>query len=118
MVGRRNRTFVFDHNKDKPHASETNGKPKDNDLESGPVMSNGNGKKPDLFKFKDIADTAIEDRRKEELKKQLLDGLSQVDLERFRKSDQDVCTSCSLSTAGHALADLDRQSSKRSRTKR
>lgn len=92
MVGRRNRSFYAEGGKS--NGTGSNGNPNkqqdNNDLERGPAPANGNGNKPRIFKFKDVAHTALEDSRREELKKQLLFGLEQVDLERFRKSDQDL----------------------------
>lgn len=90
MVGKRNRSF-YSEGKAKKTTGRSNGTPpQDRDVESGPVSSSGGNNKPKLFKFRDIANTALEDSRREELKQQLLFGLEQVDIERFRKSEKDV----------------------------
>lgn len=86
MVGKRSRNFFHEAGKT---TGRTNGTERNGDLERGPMASGGNSK-PRVFRFKDVANTALENSRREELKKQLLFGLEQVDLERFRKTDQDV----------------------------
>jgi len=66
------------------------------DLESGlHSIANGNerqsGKpRPKLWRFKDAANTALEDKRREELKKTLLHGINRNGLENFRKSDEEL----------------------------
>lgn len=67
-----------------------------NDREDGPTQDNkkdvetgGMGRKR-LFRFRDIANTAMEDRRREELKRQLLEGVDREGLEKYRKSDDEV----------------------------
>ena len=95
MVGKRNRS-THSANAQTTGRSNGNAPQNNNDLESGPVTSSGNGNKPKLFKFRDIAHTALEDSRREELKNQLLFGLKEVDIERFRKSDKDVRLTCIL----------------------
>lgn len=83
--------FGKDHS---PHASRNgNG---NGDLESG-MLGNGNGNghahpvdKPKLFRFRDAANTALEDKRREDLKRQLLHGIDRRNLEQFRKSDEEV----------------------------
>lgn len=57
------------------------------DIESG---LNGARNKPKIFRFQDAARTAILDSRREELKKKLLQGVDDVDLERYRKSDDQL----------------------------
>lgn len=99
MVGKRNLSY---HSQSE-QAPKTGGHAQQNgnggaDLESGPAPANGGNGPPKLFKFRDIANTALEDHRREELKQQLLFGLKQVDLERFRKSEQDVCSVAVLSS--------------------
>ncbi|KAK1809687.1 hypothetical protein LTR12_015943 [Friedmanniomyces endolithicus] len=54
-------------------------------------QQNGNAKpKPKLWSFKDAANTALEDARREELKKALLHGINRDELEQFRKSDEEL----------------------------
>ncbi|KAJ9630717.1 hypothetical protein H2203_001241 [Taxawa tesnikishii (nom. ined.)] len=67
-----------------------------NDREDGPTQDNkkdvetgGMGRKR-LFRFRDIANTAMEDRRREELKRQLLEGVDREGLEKYRKSDDEL----------------------------
>ena len=65
------------------------------DLESGghdgSTNGNANGNRkamPNLWRFKDAVNTAMEDKRREELKKALLAGV--VSLEGYRKSDEEL----------------------------
>lgn len=74
------------------------------DLESGVSTGNANGDarrrpelmngasrpKPRLWRFKDAANTVMEDRRREELKNAILHGIHRDQLEKFRKSDEDL----------------------------
>ncbi|KXL45449.1 MAG: hypothetical protein FE78DRAFT_70933 [Acidomyces sp. 'richmondensis'] len=46
--------------------------------------------RPKLWRFKDAANTALEDKRREELKKALLHGINRDQLEKFRKSDEEL----------------------------
>lgn len=104
MVGRRNRSFYAEGGKNNGTGSngDPNTKRNNDDLENGPAPANGNGNKPRIFKFKDVAHTALEDSRREELKKQLLFGLEQVDLEKFRKSEEDVGVTFTFRYRTHA----------------
>lgn len=53
--------------------------------------SNGDARpRPRLWKFKDAASTAVEDRRRDELKKALLNDIDRDGLEKFRKSDEEL----------------------------
>lgn len=80
--------------------NQSNGRPKksDEDLESGRNdESNGHSKqngdarkRPDIFRFKDAASTAVDDERREELKNTLLKGIDRDELEQFRKSDDEL----------------------------
>lgn len=84
----------------RPFSSRSN----NGDLESGNAGyddSNGNGNgdahsngdarpKPNLWRFKDAARTALEDKRREELKKTILNNIHRDDLEQFRKSDDEL----------------------------
>lgn len=75
------------------------------DIEAGmgSVRSNGDAKprpqlnghsngrtKPNVWRFKDAANTVLEDRRREELKHAILHGINQDDLENFRKSEEEL----------------------------
>jgi cation diffusion facilitator family transporter len=68
------------------------------DLESGgnglPKRdANGNGDarpRPNIWRFKDAAETALEDKRREELKKKLLQSIDRNALEKHRMSDEDL----------------------------
>ncbi|KAH9845224.1 metal tolerance protein 11-like [Teratosphaeria destructans] len=72
----------------------------DDDIESGIQHATGNGfangngnarPRPELWRFKDAARTALHDKRREELKKALLEGMQDRDaLERYRKSDEEL----------------------------
>ena len=64
------------------------------DLERG-IQPHGNGlhkrrPRPRVFKFHDAAKTALEEKRREELKKALLHGIDRKGLEKYRKSDGDL----------------------------
>ncbi|KAK3066077.1 hypothetical protein LTR53_017710, partial [Teratosphaeriaceae sp. CCFEE 6253] len=68
------------------------------DLESGlhevgNENGNGNGNakpRPKIWSFKDAAGTALEDKRRDDLKKALLHGINKDELESFRKSDDEL----------------------------
>lgn len=64
------------------------------DLERGPNGyhgANGNARpRPNVWRFKDAVHTAVEDARREELKKALLSGVDRDALEKFRKSDEQL----------------------------
>lgn len=70
------------------------------DLESGlHEYANGNGTangdarpRPKIWRFKDAATTALEDRRREQLKEALLENVDREGLEKFRKSDEELKT--------------------------
>lgn len=47
-------------------------------------------RKPDLWRFKDAANTVPEDRRREELKQSILHGINRDELENFRKSEEEL----------------------------
>ena len=53
--------------------------------------ANGDAKpRPRIWRFKDAANTALEDSRREELKNSLLSGVDRDGLEKFRKSDEEL----------------------------
>lgn len=62
------------------------------DLENGRQEGqNGNARpRPALWRFKDAANTAMEDQRREDMKKALLTGIDRSGLEKFRKSDEEL----------------------------
>ncbi|KAK4505047.1 hypothetical protein PRZ48_003010 [Zasmidium cellare] len=97
MVGKRAITFddrTKDENNRRPWSSGTGR----SDLESGNYDGanghhgqNGNARpRPDVWRFKDAAKTALEDKRREELKKTLLEGVDREELEKFRKSEEEL----------------------------
>ncbi|KAI5367654.1 putative cation efflux protein [Septoria linicola] len=58
---------------------------------SRPDLSNGvRGPKPGIWRFKDAARTALEDKRREDLKNKLLTQINHDELEQFRKSDEEL----------------------------
>lgn len=64
-----------------------------NDLESGNANGDTNGgirKKPGVWRFKDAARTALEDKRREELKKAICTRFEYEELEKYRKSDEEL----------------------------
>ncbi|RYP20846.1 hypothetical protein DL765_002580 [Monosporascus sp. GIB2] len=66
------------------------------DLERGLSINRYHGKiaharpRPRIFKFQDVATTALEDKRREDLKKTLLYGIDPKGLEKYRKSKEDL----------------------------
>lgn len=53
--------------------------------------TNGDAKpRPNLWRFRDAARTALEDRRRDELKQTLLNDIGRDELEKFRKSDDEL----------------------------
>lgn len=62
-----------------------------NDAANGDAGANGDAKpRPRIWRFKDAANTALEDKRREDLKKALLTGIDRDGLEKFRKSDEEL----------------------------
>ncbi|KAK4548341.1 hypothetical protein LTR36_010211 [Oleoguttula mirabilis] len=69
------------------HANSANGYADGNEYDNG----NGDAKpRPRIFSFKDVANTALEDKRRDDLKKALLEGINRDGLENFRKSDEEL----------------------------
>lgn len=67
--------------------SKDEGKPARNgDLESGIVRQ----RKDPRNRFRDIVGSVIQDGRREQMKKKLLDGLKTDDVEKFRKSQEEL----------------------------
>lgn len=61
------------------------------DLESQQLLANGNSKpRPKIFKFSDNASTGKQDKRRDNLKQQLLQNIDRDALEKFRKSDEEL----------------------------
>ncbi|KAK5136482.1 hypothetical protein LTR08_003127 [Meristemomyces frigidus] len=66
-----------------------NGYANGNDDQDGQL--NGDAKpRARIFNFKELATTALEDQRREDLKKALLEGIDRNQLEKFRKSDDEL----------------------------
>lgn len=77
------------------HRSPKKQRPQDgHDLERGTSYPNGDGssrrQRPRISQFQDIARTALEDKRRDDLKKALLHGIDRHGLEKFRKSEADL----------------------------
>nr|OQO26190.1 hypothetical protein B0A51_08302 [Rachicladosporium sp. CCFEE 5018] len=98
MVGRSNLTkdnrkqsFLDD---DRPSSPTAQKKTQPDDVESrGSARSNGNGNakpRPDVWRFKDAANHALADKRRDDLKKALVEGIDRQELEKFRKSDDEL----------------------------
>ncbi|GAB7340565.1 hypothetical protein MBLNU457_6979t1 [Dothideomycetes sp. NU457] len=90
MVGRRNRTFFPPSTDRQPGDKAQNG---NGDLESGHLgdsNNNNRGLRPAIFRFQDAANTAVGGQRREELKQKLLHGIDHDELEKFRKSDEEL----------------------------
>lgn len=70
------------------------GKHHNDDIESqsrSKNQQNGDERpRPNMFRFRDAANTALEDRRRETLKKSLLEGVNREEFEGFRKSDEEL----------------------------
>ncbi|KAJ8608998.1 hypothetical protein MRB53_039357 [Persea americana] len=103
MVGKRqqfNDYGSFNATSHRPSHGQINGVSRaaasNGDVEHGPSdndkqQANGNARpKPSLFRFRDAADTKVQDERREELKKALLSGIDRNELEKFRKSDDEL----------------------------
>ncbi|GAB7365030.1 hypothetical protein MBLNU230_g5811t1 [Neophaeotheca triangularis] len=61
------------------------------DIESQQLLSNGNAKpRPKIFAFTDAAQNGKQDKRRDELKKSLLQNIDRDALEKFRKSDEEL----------------------------
>ncbi|KAF2722091.1 cation efflux family protein [Polychaeton citri CBS 116435] len=60
------------------------------DVERGYDPARSGRPRPNLFRFRDAAKTALEDARRDELKKTLLTGIDRNALEKFRKSDEEL----------------------------
>jgi divalent metal cation (Fe/Co/Zn/Cd) transporter len=65
------------------------------DLETGANGAhegqNGDARaRPQIWRFKDAAMTALEDKRRDDLKQQILQGVDREGLEKFRKSDDEL----------------------------
>ena len=54
------------------------------------MMDSGAARKPGIWRFKDAARTALEDKRREDLKNKLLTQINHDELEEFRKSDEEL----------------------------
>ncbi|TKA61666.1 hypothetical protein B0A55_11266, partial [Friedmanniomyces simplex] len=104
MVGRREFARVSSRDAQGQEQTNVNSYDRPNssgDLESGlHEYANGNGNtnqhngnakpRPKIWSFKDAATTALEDKRREDLKKALLHGINRDELEQFRKSDDEL----------------------------
>ena len=62
----------------------------DKKLRNGDQSQQSYGRRPRVFKFQEVAMTALEDARREQLKKDLLKGIDREALEKFRKSDDEL----------------------------
>ncbi|KAF4554027.1 Hypothetical protein D9617_5g069030 [Elsinoe fawcettii] len=95
MVGQRHsqlRSALNERSKSgKSQRTKSNANGDDRDLERGNNGSPQNLRsRPNLFRFKDAAHTALEDSRREALKKDLLQWVDQEDLKKYRKSDEEL----------------------------
>lgn len=106
MVGKRALPGPLGERKQSNSATSWNSRRRQEDLESGGGGgnqyrntngtasgndANGNARpRPELWRFRDAAKTALEDKRREELKKELLQGVKRNELEKFRKSDDEL----------------------------
>jgi cation diffusion facilitator family transporter len=97
MVGKRWTSYTNDYDQ----SSDQSPRSRREDLEHGrhytSANGNSNGKangdarpRPRVWRFKDAAVTALEDHRREQLKKELLVGVDREALEKFRKSDDEL----------------------------
>ncbi|KAM0713506.1 hypothetical protein Q7P37_010468 [Cladosporium fusiforme] len=60
------------------------------DARPRPDLNGASRPKPNVWRFKDAANTVLEDRRREELKETILHGIDLDQLEEFRKSDEEL----------------------------
>lgn len=96
MVGKRG-LFARENTSESTSRPASGGRPlsSNGDLERGHEGTNGAAKgnarpRPNVWRFKDAVHTAVEDARREELKKALLSGVDRDSLEKFRKSDEQL----------------------------
>lgn len=61
-----------------------------NNARPRPNILDGKAPKPGIWRFRDAARTALEDERREDLKNKLLTHINHDELERFRKSDEEL----------------------------
>lgn len=61
-----------------------------NNARPRPKILDGKAPKPGIWRFRDAARTALEDERREDLKNKLLTHINHDELERFRKSDEEL----------------------------
>ena len=98
MVGKRDLARGLSAFSAKDQLTNSNPRPVSSrsDLESGldsnvDGTANGNAKpRPRIWRFKDAVNTALEDKRREDLKKELLSPVDRHSLEKFRKSDEEL----------------------------
>jgi hypothetical protein len=86
MVGKR--TWATANDAAHENGSANHRKPK-RKLKDSPGPRN---EQPRLFQFTDAADLALEEQRRDELKDRLLKAVDRENLEKFRKSDDEVHT--------------------------
>jgi cation diffusion facilitator family transporter len=97
MVGKRWTSYTNDYDQ----SSAQSPRSRREDLEHGRYYTSANGNsnggangdarpRPRVWRFKDAAVTALEDHRREKLKKELLVGVDREALEKFRKSDDEL----------------------------
>lgn len=78
MVGKRSLTGTTD---EEPHYE--NG-----DIETGSQRPKNHARR--FKRFKDVVDTAVADRKRQEIKAALMKGVNPDGLEKYRKSDEEV----------------------------
>nr|POE92993.1 metal tolerance protein 3 [Quercus suber] len=94
MVGKRE-IFRASSNQGKGGRRRQDDDTSKDDIESG-IRGNGTGSngdakpRPRIWRFKDAANTVMEDRRRDQLKSALLEGIDREQLEKFRKSDDEL----------------------------
>lgn len=91
MVGKRHSSSLNSNSRSKSNSSSVH---KSNgyaaDLESGRHTIKPPGDRPNLFRFRDAANTVVGDARREELKSLLIKGIDRDSLEKFRVSDDQL----------------------------
>lgn len=76
---------------DETYHDEVNGNANgNNNARPRPKILDGKAPKPGIWRFRDAARTALEDERREDLKNKLLTHINHDELERFRKSDEEL----------------------------
>ncbi|KAF1990529.1 hypothetical protein K402DRAFT_410507 [Aulographum hederae CBS 113979] len=83
MVGKRTTSYKYTDN--------ANGKHLNGGAPGGNIEIGGKSRpRPKVFSFRDVADSVVEDQQRNTLKRKLLEGINRNELEKFRKTDEEL----------------------------